>query len=107
MASSKSFVDFVIDQLKPAGLVSFRKMFGEYAIYLDGKVVALICDDHLYVKPTKVGKELIGQVTEAPPYPGAKNYFLIEEKLEDGEWLSQLMVATASELPIKAQRKKK
>lgn len=99
MSSDKNFVDFIVDQIKGAGDITYRKMFGEYAIYSDGKVVALICDNQLFLKPTKGGKDYIGSVTEAPPYPGAKMYYLIEDKFEDQRWLSELIRITADELP--------
>jgi TfoX/Sxy family transcriptional regulator of competence genes len=82
-------------------------MFGEYALYSDGKVVALICDNQLFVKPTESGRALIGDVKEAPPYPGAKMYFLIEEKVDDREWLSELIRITTKELPEPELKKKK
>jgi hypothetical protein len=53
MASDKSFIEFIVDQMEDAGLISYKKMFGEYAIYCDGKVVALVCDNQLFVKQPK------------------------------------------------------
>jgi TfoX/Sxy family transcriptional regulator of competence genes len=100
MASSQQNVDFILEQLTDAGDVSARKMFGEYAIYRRDKVVALFCDDQLFVKPTVGGKAFIGKVKEAPPYPGAKPCFLITgDQCEDGEWLSELILITDRELP--------
>ncbi len=58
MSSSQEFVDYIIDQIENAGVITFRKMFGEYALYCNGKVVALICDDQLFVKQTKVYREV-------------------------------------------------
>jgi TfoX/Sxy family transcriptional regulator of competence genes len=100
MASKRASVDFVVEQMAEAGDVSVRKMFGEYAIYLRGKVVALFCDDQLYVKPTAGGKAFIGKVRESSPYPGAKPWFLISgDRCENGEWLAELVVRTERELP--------
>jgi len=107
MASDQDFVDFIVDQLEGAGDVTFRKMFGEYAIYCDGKLSALICDNRLFVKPTEAGRSFIGEVVEAPPYPGAKNSFLIEDGLEDRNWISELVRITAIELPEPKPKKKK
>lgn len=107
MASDKNFVDFIVDQMSDAGLVSQRKMFGEYAVYCNGKVVALVCDNQLFVKPTERGRAYIGNVVEAPPYPGAKQYFLIEDAFEDREWISALIKLTADELPIPKQKRGK
>jgi TfoX/Sxy family transcriptional regulator of competence genes len=107
MASNKDFVEFIVDNLKDAGKITFRKMFGEYAIYCNSKVVALICNDQLYIKPTEEGKNYIGKVKEAPPYPGAKPSYLIEEKIEDHEWLSELVRITADALPEPKAKKKR
>ena len=107
MASDLSFVEFVVDQMENTGTVTYRKMFGEYAVYCNGKVVALICDNRLFIKPTEGGRSFIGDVVEAPPYPGAKMSFLIEDKLEDREWLSHLVRITAKELPEPKPKKKK
>jgi TfoX/Sxy family transcriptional regulator of competence genes len=107
MASDLSFVEFVVDQMENTGTVTYRKMFGEYAVYCNGKVVALICDNRLFIKPTESGRSFIGDVVEAPPYPGAKMSFLIEDKLEDREWLSHLVRITAKELPEPKPKKKK
>ena len=106
MASDLDFVEFVVDQIENAGVIAYRKMFGEYALYCDGKVVALICDNQLFIKPTKAGKSFIGSVVEASPYPGAKPSFLIEEQIEDKEWISNLIALTEKELPEPKPRKK-
>lgn len=107
MASDQEFVNYVVNQMENAGSITFRKMFGEYAIYCDGKVVALVCDNQLFVKPTSAGRSFIRNIVEAPPYPGAKLSFLIEDKLEDHKWLSKLISITAAELPIPKPKKKK
>jgi TfoX/Sxy family transcriptional regulator of competence genes len=110
MASDPSFVDYVCDQISAAGPVSFRKMFGEYVIYCNSKVVALVCDNQLFVKPTVAGRTLIGKPLEAPPYPGAKPCFLMGDELEDRGWISQLIRLTELELPApkpKADKKAK
>lgn len=69
MSSDKDFVEYITEQIVDAGVITYRKMFGEYVIYSDGKVVALICDNQLFIKPTASGKSFIGNVKEAPPYP--------------------------------------
>jgi TfoX/Sxy family transcriptional regulator of competence genes len=107
MSSDQSFVDFIVDQITDAGTITYRKMFGEYAIYRNAKVVALVCDNRLFVKPTEGGRSFIGNVVEAPPYPGAKPSFLIEDKFEDREWISTLIKITADELPEPKPKKKK
>ncbi len=106
MSSDLNFVKFIAEQMKDAGNISFRKMFGEYAIYCNQKVVALVCDNQLFVKPTEAGRSFIGDAVEAPPYPGAKMYFLIEDKIENREWLGELIRVTADELPEPKRKKK-
>ncbi len=108
MASQQSSVDFIVDQISAAGDVSAKKMFGEYGIYCGGKMVALVCDDQLFVKPTAGGRSLLKTVAEARPYPGAKPCFLISaDILEDREGLTELIKVTARELPWPVQKKKK
>jgi TfoX/Sxy family transcriptional regulator of competence genes len=99
MASSVGTVQFICDQAGLGRRLSFRKMFGEYALYLDGKVVALICDDQLFLKPTSEGEKYLGSVSEAPPYPGAKNYFLLASELDDPDQLGEVLQVTARALP--------
>jgi len=107
MASDFHYVQYVIDQCGGAGALTFRKMFGEYALYLDGKVVALVCDNQVFIKPTAAGKKLLGEVEEAPPYNGAKNSYLIGAQLEDRELMASVLAATAAELPEPAPKKPK
>ncbi|CAG9255277.1 Regulator of competence-specific genes [Burkholderia diffusa] len=105
MASSQGTVDFVVEQMAAAGTVSARKMFGEYGIYCDGKMVALVCDDRLFVKPTPDGCAFLGPCDEAPPYPTAKPHLVIGgERWDDREWLSTLIRITAAQLPVPVKR---
>ncbi len=107
MASDQSFVEYVVEQMDAAGTVTHKKMFGEYGVYLNGKFFAAICDNKLFIKPTAAGRAFIGEVVEAPAYPGAKPSFLIEEKLEDREWLCELVKVTVAELPEPKKKKSK
>jgi TfoX/Sxy family transcriptional regulator of competence genes len=107
MATKQSTIDFLLDQISQAGVVSALKMFGEYGIYCDGKMPALVCNDELFIKPTEAGRAYIGEVEEVPPYSGAKPYFLISgEKWDDQEWLSELFVITTREIPLPIKKKK-
>ena len=108
MATSPSTADFLTEQVAEAGAVRNRKMFGEYALYCDEKVVALMCDDKLFVKPTDAGKTFAGNPEEAPPYPGSKPFLLIEEhRWEDRDWLTELIRVTAAALPKPKPKKKR
>lgn len=106
MASAQSTVDYIVDQLGGTSVVTAKKMFGEYGLYFDNKMVALVCDGHLFIKPSTGGRQFIGTPTEAPPYPGAKPCFLISgERWDDSAWLSQLVRITAAELPVPKKKK--
>ena len=100
MASDIGFVEYVCEQTRGAGQVSYRRMFGEFAVYCDGKVVALVCDNQFFLKPTDAGKALLDRVKEAPPYPGAKPYYLIDAQLDDAEAAAAIVRATADALPV-------
>ena len=98
MASDREFVTFVCEQLRGAGDISSKRMFGEAAVYLNGKVVGLVCDNQLFLKATEPGRAKIGSPVEAPPFPGANNWFLMTD-LDDPEFLADLVRATAEALP--------
>ncbi len=91
--------------MSQAGQIRTRKLFSEYAIYCDSKVVAFVCDDELFVKPTDAGRQSIGSVVEKPAYPGSKLYFWISgDQWEDPDWLSQLIQRTATVLPLPTKK---
>ena len=105
MASDQKTVDFIVEQMTAAGDVRSRKMFGEYAIYCNEKVVALVCDDQLYLKVTAPGQTAVRSQTLAPPYPGAKDSLVIpEEDWDDAGYLSGLARVTADALPVPKKR---
>ena len=107
MASDLNFVEFVVDQLDKDCAVTYKRMFGEFGLYSDGKFFAVICDDRLFVKPTEGGRAFIGEVVESPPYPGAKPSLLIGDQIDDSQWLSELVRITARELPASKPKKGK
>ena len=107
MASDLDFVEYVAEQMSDECRISFKKVFGEYALYSNAKVVALICGNQLFVKPTNAGKEYIGEFVEAPAFSGAKPSLLIEDQINDSEWLSKLITITEKELPIPKPKAKK
>jgi DNA transformation protein and related proteins len=100
MSTQQSTVDYILDQASDAGGLEARKMFGEYALYCRGKVIALICDDTLFMKPTAAGRGLIVVVREGSPYPGAKPHLVIDESvIENSALLVTLIQATHDVLP--------
>jgi len=108
MASQQNTVDFLSEQIAGAGSITSRKMFGEYALYCDLKVVAFVCDDQLFVKPTPEGKAFLKKPIEKPAYPGSKMYYWIDtEHWDDEEWMSKLIKVTARALPLPKIKKGK
>lgn len=108
MATEQSTIDYLIEQATGAGAVSSKPMFGEYGVYVDGKMIGSVCDNQLYLKPTASGRANAEPVSEAPPYRGAKPHLLIEaDRWDDAEWLGELLRVTATELPTPMPRKPK
>lgn len=106
MASKLEFVEHVCDQLRGAGEISYKKMFGEYAVYMDGKFVAAVCDNQFFVKITEAGRAILPEPVEAPMYEGGSSAFLIDDD-ENRELLGKLLTATWSELPFSKPKKLK
>jgi TfoX/Sxy family transcriptional regulator of competence genes len=107
MASEQRIVDFIMGQIDLSEQVTAKKMFGEYSLYFGNKLFGLVCDNKLYIKPTQAGRAYIIDVVEASPYDGAKPSFLIEEKLDDRDWLKKLVTITVKELPEPKPKKEK
>lgn len=107
MASDLAYVQHVCDQLREIGEVSYKKMFGEYGLYVGSKMVALVCDNQLFLKPTEAGRELLGAPSEGAPYPGAKPHFVLDEHLDDRELLTAVFRVTEAALPVPKPKKRK
>lgn len=106
MSSKLEFVEFVAEQCHGAGEITYKKMFGEYGLYCNGKIFALICDDEFFVKITAPVKEKYPELPEKPPYDGAKNYFLIED-VDNAEYFTELVTMTCAALPEPKPKKPK
>lgn len=98
MSSKPEFVEYVAEQCRGAGEITYKKMFGEYGLYCNGKIFALVCDDEFFVKITDEVKAQYPELPEKPPYDGAKNYFLIED-VDNAEFITELVTATYNALP--------
>ncbi|WMW81187.1 TfoX/Sxy family protein [Undibacterium cyanobacteriorum] len=101
MATDTSFLEFVMDQTAFLGNMRFKKMFGEYALYHNEVVVAFLCDNQFYLKPHPQLRAMLEHVLEAPPYPGAKNYLLLSDELDNPQQLGALIRAAAHLFPPK------
>ncbi|ALK98432.1 TfoX domain-containing protein [Massilia sp. WF1] len=106
MATESSFVDYVLETARLGSRLTCRKMFGEYALYLDDKVVAFACDNSLFIKPSKAVTALAPDLPQGPPYPGAKDYPIADELLDDPDLLRRLIEETAALMPLPKPKKK-
>ena len=104
MASTKEYLDFILEQLSLLDGISFRSMMGEYIIYFRGKVIGGIYDDRFLVKPVKSAKAMMPDADYELPYEGAKEMLLVDN-VENKDFLKELFEAMADELP--ESRKKK
>ena len=104
MASSKEYLDFILEQLSDLDEVSYRAMMGEYIIYYRGKIVGGIYDDRFLVKPTKAAVAMMPNAATELPYDGAKDMLLVDD-VDNKEFLRELLEAMYPELP--APKKKK
>lgn len=106
MASSKEYLQFILEQLSELEEITYRAMMGEYIIYYRGKIVGGIYDDRLLVKPVKSAISLMPNATYELPYEGAKEMLLVEE-IDSKEFLTGLFNAMYDELPTPKSKKKK
>ncbi len=104
MASSKVYLDFILEQLSELEEVSYRAMMGEYIIYYHGKIVGGIYDDRLLVKPVKSATSLMPDATYELPYEGAKQMLLVDD-VDNKNFLTQLFNAMYDELPMPKKKK--
>jgi hypothetical protein len=108
MATQKETVDFILKKLRDPKRFSAKAMFGEYALYCDGQVVALICDGLLHVKILPASKELELLCEQGPPYPSAKPHYIVEEvQLSTITTLSAILSSIAAARPTKPKKPKK
>jgi TfoX/Sxy family transcriptional regulator of competence genes len=109
MATDATYAQYIKDQLNGLGRIEVNKMFGEYGVYLEGKIVALLCDNVFYLKRTSEVLPHLSEVLEAPAYPGAKPTFVIEQ-VDDRDYLQHVVAITYQALPEpkpKESKKKK
>ena len=107
MSTQKETVEFILEKLGDTERFATRAMFGEYALYADGKVVALVCDDQLYVKILPASQELEEVCEKDAPFPGAKPHYLVEEvQLSQIHNLPEILFDIAQSLPVKKKNKK-
>lgn len=104
MASSKEYLDFVLEQLAELDDITYKAMMGEYIIYYRGKIVGGIYDDRFLVKPVKVAKDMMPEAELELPYEGTKEMLLVED-VDDKGFLRELLDAMYGELPVPKKKK--
>ena len=103
MASSKEYLNFILDQLSGLDDISYHAMMGEYIVYYRGRIVGGIYDDRFLVKPTQSAKRMMPEADLELPYEGAKEMLLVD--MEDRAFLKELIEAMYPELPAPKKRK--
>jgi DNA transformation protein len=106
MATRKETAEFILEGLGRPDRFSVKPMFGEFAIYADGKPVGFICDDQLLVKVLPESAELEGRCERAQAYPGSKDYYLVPEEMIDRRRLPEILLRIGAVLPLPKGRKK-
>ena len=102
MATQRDTVDFVLGKLRDPARFYVRAMFGEYALYADGKVVGLVCDDRLYIKIVPASRPLESLCEQGQPYPGARLHYLVDEgQVSSLATLPAILGAIADSLPAR------
>ena len=105
MASSKEYLDFILDQLSELDGITWRAMMGEYILYYQGKIIGGIYDDRFLVKPTKSALAMMPHAERELPYEGAKEMLLVDN-VENREFLRELIEAMSDDLPAPKGKKK-
>lgn len=106
MASSKEYLEFVLEQLSGVEGISSRAMMGEYILYCQGKIIGGVYDDRFLVKPTPSARRMMPEATMELPYQGAKEMLLVD-RIEDRDFLTELMEAMLPELLAPKKRKQR
>lgn len=107
MATRKTTAAFILERLGHPDRFGVRPMFGEFALYADGKPVAFICDDQLFVKIMPESAALEARSERAPAYPGSKDYYLVPEGVISGDrTLTSTLLRIADALPLPKAKKK-
>ena len=104
MASTKQYLEFVLDQLSMLDGISYKAMMGEFIIYYQGKIVGGIYDDRFLVKPATSAKRMMPDAPGEVPYEGAKEMLLVED-IDDREFLKELLNSIVDDLPAPKRSK--
>ena len=99
MASTREYLDFILEQPSAIDGITSRLMMGEYILYLKGRIIGGIYDDRFLVKPTRSAKALMPEAVMERPYEGAKEMLLVDN-VDNRDFLAQLLTTMYEELPV-------
>jgi TfoX/Sxy family transcriptional regulator of competence genes len=105
MATSVEFIEFVCEQIRGTGNIRYKKMFGEYMVWVDEKPILLVCDDTVYVKMLPVLDELMVNADKGFPYDGAKEHYILD--IDDSEAARRVALELVQVVPVRKPRVKK
>jgi TfoX/Sxy family transcriptional regulator of competence genes len=104
MASSENFVQYVIDQIKMKADITYKKMFGEYLVYANGKPAVLVCDNTAFVKVLDCVRPLLGNAEKGCPYQGAKEHYIVD--VDNSDLLTKVVAILEANVPLSKPKKK-
>jgi TfoX/Sxy family transcriptional regulator of competence genes len=105
MATEPGFLEYIAEQAGLGARLTHQKMFGEYALYVDGKVVAFACDNSLFVKPSAAADAVAPELPKGPPYPVAKDHIVADALLDEPDRLRRLLLETSVLMPAPKPKK--
>lgn len=105
MATTVEYIEYVCEQLKVLGDIRYKKMFGEYMVYLNDKPVIIVCDNNTFVKKLDCIKELMKNVDTGFPYDGAKEHYILD--IDDAGFCKAVITEVEKVTPLPKPRKKK
>ena len=105
MASTADFVDYVCEQIQGTGFIRYKKMFGEYMVYINDKPILLVCDNTVYVKMLDEIKEDMQNAVTGSPYNGAKEHYILD--IDNSDFSKKIIGILEPITPIPKPRKKK
>lgn len=105
MATSQDYIEFVCDQIRGTGDIRYKKMFGEYMVYINDKPILLVCDSTVFVKQLAEIKEQMQDAEVGCPYQGAKPYYILD--IEDTELCQTVIAILEKVIPVPVPKKKR
>ncbi len=105
MATTVEYIEYVCEQIRGIGDIRYKKMFGEYMVYLNNKPVLLVCDNNVFVKKLDCIESIMANADVGVPYKGAKEHYILD--IDDQEFSKKVILEVEKVTPIPKPRKKK